>query len=154
MPAINNKYTQLLLPHAPEQSRAERCGEGTRRRLIKVPPFCYCLAPEESVIMKNRTTVKGGLGKKKEEERRLGSVSGTDTAKMAIVLGQNNKGCSFRLQPIECIILAAGGGGGAGGGCMHSMHTVVLNLNTACGFRSSSARTSSPSFYAGRRTAL
>lgn len=31
---------------------------GLRRRLIKVPPFCYCLAPEESVIMKNRTTEK------------------------------------------------------------------------------------------------
>lgn len=96
-PSIINTHSYCC--HTP-LSRAELSGEGTRWRLIKVPPFCYCLALEESIIMKNRTTVKGGWEREEEEGTRLGSVSGTDAAKMAIVLGQNNKGCMFRQQPI------------------------------------------------------
>lgn len=53
--------------------------------------------------MKNRTTARWGgrgMGGGGEEGALLGSASGTDAAKMAIVLGQNNKGCTFRLHPI------------------------------------------------------
>lgn len=67
-PSIINTHSYCC--HTP-LSRAELCGEGTRSRLIKVPAFCYCLAPEESV-MKNRTTVKGGLERRRSSTAWVG----------------------------------------------------------------------------------
>lgn len=88
--------------------------------------------------MKNRTTARGGGGEKKErclaqrqEQTQLKWPLPLDRIIKAVRSGCIPSRASFLLlEEVE-----------TGGGCEHSFDTVVLNLNTGCGFRNSNDRT-------------